>query len=343
MHCVGRTRSIIGAETLRALGVRKPVLALENGTQGWELAGLARECGAERVLAASITPEMRSRALSRATAFCRRHRIARIDAATLAIWRANASRSLFLLDVRTSEEYNRSPVSGAAQAPGGQLVQATDHRLAVRGARVVVWDESEFRAAVTAYWLRAMGWEASILAGPFEVAVPAGGIPAGAAAVDVDGLSRAIASGSRPVDIRPSVAFRKGHVQAAVSCIRPRLANVSGLSGGRFIVIGDDAAIAELAGAEILCLGAMDALIHIGGPGQRRVAGIPVTSNSDDPRIPNGSTPSSLLPEGFPAILPTPAKPLPGSSSFRHNSTQGNRRSIAWCHTYGMTRIRSEN
>ena len=46
--CAGRTRSIIGAQTLIDLGVPNRVAALENGTQGWFLAGLELERGASR-------------------------------------------------------------------------------------------------------------------------------------------------------------------------------------------------------------------------------------------------------------------------------------------------------
>jgi len=48
VNCAGRTRSIIGAQTLINFGVRNPVVALENGTQGWVLAGLELERGAKR-------------------------------------------------------------------------------------------------------------------------------------------------------------------------------------------------------------------------------------------------------------------------------------------------------
>ena len=48
VNCAGRTRSIIGAQTLLDLGVPNPVYALENGTQGWFLAGLELEHGAQR-------------------------------------------------------------------------------------------------------------------------------------------------------------------------------------------------------------------------------------------------------------------------------------------------------
>src|SRR5690606_19100417 len=38
VNCAGRTRSILGAQTLVNLGIPNPVCALENGTQGWVLA-----------------------------------------------------------------------------------------------------------------------------------------------------------------------------------------------------------------------------------------------------------------------------------------------------------------
>ena len=48
VNCAGRTRSIIGAQMLIDFGVPNPVYALENGTQGWFLAGLPLEHGANR-------------------------------------------------------------------------------------------------------------------------------------------------------------------------------------------------------------------------------------------------------------------------------------------------------
>ena len=48
VNCAGRTRSIIGAQTLIDFGVPNPVYALENGTQGWFLAGLQLDHGASR-------------------------------------------------------------------------------------------------------------------------------------------------------------------------------------------------------------------------------------------------------------------------------------------------------
>ncbi|MCL9871312.1 rhodanese-like domain-containing protein, partial [Ralstonia solanacearum] len=54
IHCAGRTRSLIGAQTLRNLGLPNPVYALENGTQGWQLHGLTLEHGAGRRVPAPV-------------------------------------------------------------------------------------------------------------------------------------------------------------------------------------------------------------------------------------------------------------------------------------------------
>ena len=283
MHCAGRTRSIIGTETLRALGIPNPTVALENGTQGWEVAGHQRETGANRTLAARMTPQMRTRALARAAAFCRRLRISRIDAATLSTWREDAMRTLYVLDVRTAEEFEEATVPGAFHAPGGQLIQATDHWLAVRGARVVVWDDSEIRAATTAYWLRAMGWDAVMLVGPVETALPARNEPPCTGTIGVEELSRAVDNGARLVDVRPSSEFRKAHLRKAAWSIRPVLGTLTGVSDRRFVVIGNDVEVARLAADELLDLGASETLIHVGSPELWRQEGLPVASSPDDP------------------------------------------------------------
>ena len=48
VHCAGRTRSIIGTQSLVNAGIPNPVAALENGTMGWQLAGFDLEYGQTR-------------------------------------------------------------------------------------------------------------------------------------------------------------------------------------------------------------------------------------------------------------------------------------------------------
>src|SRR5205823_10581952 len=71
----------------------------------------------------------------------------------------SAERTLYLLDVRDLAEYEAGHVAGAVSAPGGQLVQATDQYVGTLGARIVLVDDAEVRALMTASWLRQMGWK----------------------------------------------------------------------------------------------------------------------------------------------------------------------------------------
>ncbi|MBV1796429.1 rhodanese-like domain-containing protein [Siccirubricoccus sp. G192] len=68
VNCAGRTRSIMGAESLRSAGVPNRVVALRNGTMGWELAGFTCDRGREASYPRG-TPESLPTALARATAF----------------------------------------------------------------------------------------------------------------------------------------------------------------------------------------------------------------------------------------------------------------------------------
>ena len=49
VNCAGRTRSIIGCQSLRNAGLPNRVVALKDGTMGWDLAGFECERGATRV------------------------------------------------------------------------------------------------------------------------------------------------------------------------------------------------------------------------------------------------------------------------------------------------------
>ena len=81
-------------------------------------------------------------------------------------WRTDSERTTYLLDVRTPEEFEAGHLAGSRNAPGGQLVQATDEYVATRGSRLVLIDDNGVRATMTASWLRQLGWaDARVLAG----------------------------------------------------------------------------------------------------------------------------------------------------------------------------------
>ncbi len=60
--------------------------------------------------------------------------------------------------MRDPAEYEAGHLPGAVSAPGGQLVQATDQYVGTFGARIVLADDAEVRAAMTGSWLRQMGY-----------------------------------------------------------------------------------------------------------------------------------------------------------------------------------------
>ncbi|MDR5880248.1 rhodanese-like domain-containing protein [Caballeronia sp. LZ032] len=165
VHCAGRTRSIIGAQTLRNLGVRRDVFALENGTQGWALAGLTLEHGSTGSYAdlPPLSEAERDTARERARALAERFGVSAVDAGTVRQWLGDPARTTYLFDVRTAEEYRRDGLPLARHAPGGQLIQATDHSVAVRNARIVLVDHDGIRAPVVAHWLVQLGYETAIV------------------------------------------------------------------------------------------------------------------------------------------------------------------------------------
>src|SRR5438874_692664 len=166
VNCAGRTRSIIGAQSLRNAGLPNPIMALENGTMGWELAGLELARGREDALPPP-SPDGLRRAQALADKVAERFAIRRIDDAKLRQFEAEADhRTLYLFDVRSPEEYASGHLAGARSAPGGQLVQATDVYMATRNARIVLVDDDGVRAVMTGSWLAQMGWpEVHVLEG----------------------------------------------------------------------------------------------------------------------------------------------------------------------------------
>jgi rhodanese-related sulfurtransferase len=173
VNCAGRTRSIIGTQSLINAGLPNKVVALRNGTIGWTLAGQTLEHGQTRSV-----PQVRklfaaeSRERARTVAY--RAGVKRIGSIELAQLQDDATRSLYRFDVRTPEEYAAGHLPGFRSAPGGQLVQETDMFAPVRGARIVLSDVATpsedtlgVRGDMTASWLAQMGWEVYVLSGEF--------------------------------------------------------------------------------------------------------------------------------------------------------------------------------
>jgi rhodanese-related sulfurtransferase len=170
INCAGRTRSIIGTQSLINAGVPNKVVALRNGTMGWTLAHNTLDHGASK--RGEIGPFAQAETNARDVAY--RAGVRRIGVGDLASLQAQTSRTLYRFDVRDAEEYSAGHLAGFRHYPGGQLVQEIDIAAPVRGARIVLTDNLGIRADMTASWLAQMGWDAFVLDGGYDGALEAG-------------------------------------------------------------------------------------------------------------------------------------------------------------------------
>jgi rhodanese-related sulfurtransferase len=266
VNCAGRTRSILGAESLRQAGMANKVVALRNGTMGWELAGLTCARGRDERFAPG-RPRTAALAAERAAAFAARSGVKIVDAPGLEALRADPSRTLYLLDVRDPEEFAARHLPGSVSAPGGQLVQATDQWIAVRNARVVLLDDDGVRARMAAGWLRQMGH--------VEVFVAENALP------DLLTAAELAASDALVIDLDRSLAFRAGHIPGAVWGVRTRLERLRAriAAASRVVLTSSDGTLALLAVAEAQAMTAAPVAVLAGGTAAWCTAGLPLESD----------------------------------------------------------------
>jgi rhodanese-related sulfurtransferase len=286
VNCAGRTRSIMGAESLRRAGIPNKVVALRNGTMGWELAGLTCEHGRpERFVPG--TPRTAALALRRARAFADQSGVREISPDQLKAFEADTSRTLYVLDARDPSEYRAGHRAGSHNAPGGQLVQGTDNWVCVRGARIVVVDDTGVRARMSAAWLCQMGHKDVFIAENALGSETGTGLPdlaPKAPAISVAELAKGEA-GTAIIDLARSIDFRAGHIRHAVWGVRGRLGPlVTKLASARRIVLtSPDGNLARFAHAEVRDMTKADVVVLEGGTAAWRAAGHPVVADKTDP------------------------------------------------------------
>lgn len=278
INCAGRTRSIMGAESLRRAGVPNRIVALRNGTMGWELAGFTCERGQTRTYPVG-TPQSADLALRRATAFGNENGVKVISRAAAEGMLADDSRTTYALDVRAAEEYAAGHIPGFRHAPGGQLVQATDQWIAVRGARVILADDDTVRARMTGAWLRQLGgWEVFVVQdaqkGPTVSGAWKPDAPEAKPAPTVTPQALAAETGVTVVDLARSIDFRAGHIPGSVWAVRGRIPKID----GPVVVTAPDPMLANLAAAEI-----PGARVLEGGIAAWKAAGLPVVADRQTP------------------------------------------------------------
>jgi rhodanese-related sulfurtransferase len=284
VNCGGRTRSIIGAQSLIDAGVPNRVVSLKDGTMAWHLAGFDVLTGATG-RAPEVSAQSIAAAQHRADAVAQRYGVPVIDRSTLAQWQREADRrTLYVLDVRDPAEYRAGHLPGSSMAPGGQLVQETDSWLGVWGARVVLVDDTGVRARMTASWLRRMGWDAVVLDGGLKGADLERGTPAmrtdmfplaGPEPATVE-PAEIEASEAVVVDLALSRSHRQGHIAGAWFAARAGLAEALAKlpAQGELVLTSEDGRIARFAAAEIRSRRPVKVLA--GGTAAWKAAGLPL-------------------------------------------------------------------
>ena len=289
VNCAGRTRSIIGAQSLLNARLPNPVFALRNGAIGWTLAGLELDRGQDR-RAPEPSAAHEAEAQSRARQVAYHAGVKRLGVGELAELARDRTRTLYRFDVRTPEEYAAGHPPGFRSAPGGQLVQETDMAAPVRGARIVLADDRGVRADMTASWLAQMGWEVYVLEAPFTGPLETGPwapirplLPP-TLTIDAPMLARRLADEEvTVVDLGPSPAHRRGHIPGAWFAIRARLDEaLHQLPAGKPIVLtSPDGVLATLAAEEFAALAGATPQVLDGGTAAWIAAGLPLETGLD--------------------------------------------------------------
>ena len=288
VNCAGRTRSIIGAQSLINAGLPNKVVALRNGTMGWSLAGLTCDKGKSQ-RAPRVSREQLAWAKSAARRVAQACGVKTIDRATLDALRRDENRTLYVFDVRDPAEYEAGHIAGAISAPGGQLVQATDQYIGTLGARVVLVDDLEVRAAMTGSWLRQMGFAEVFLLALVgnETGRPAMPVLENErrreAAIEAKALAELVSRNAATVlDLSLSRNYLARHIPGAWFAIRTRLARALEkiAIADTLVLTSEDGALAALAVAEAETLIDRPVRFLQGGNAAWQAAGRPLSTDA---------------------------------------------------------------
>lgn len=262
VNCAGRTRSIIGAQSLINSGLPNPVVALRNGTIGWTLAqfsldhGQTRRCG-------EISEATRSAAAQAAFGVANRAGAQRARLETATRWVELGEKTIYRFDVRTPEQYEAGHLPDFRSAPGGQLVQETDYYAPVRGARIVLTDDDGVRANMTASWLAQMGWDVFVVDGlsakdftehgPWQAPMPPFPAICRDNIVSPQRLNEWLSEGGKPstviFDLAPSTEYVQRHIPGAWFALRSELPRAfeTTRAAARYVLTSSDGARARFA------------------------------------------------------------------------------------------------
>jgi rhodanese-related sulfurtransferase len=277
VNCAGRTRSLVGTQSLINAGIPNQVVAMQGGTMAWQLAGLPLEHGSTRHAPEPWGTNLQE-ALQASQKVADRFGVKTIDAKQLEVFKADPKRSTYVIDLRTPEEYRAGHRPDSSYGWGVQLVQGMDKYAATRNARIVLIDNYQVRALMTASWLVQADWpETYVLADPFKDVSLASGdykpvLPPGGQtklpSVEVAELKAQLqAKKTTLIDVADSLSYKKGHIPGAWFAIRSRLDDELRTipASSSFVVTGDDPEMTALTGRDLARISGKPVSLLAGG------------------------------------------------------------------------------
>jgi rhodanese-related sulfurtransferase len=289
VHCAGRTRSLVGTQSLINFGLPNPVWALRNGTMGWTLA--RQQLALKQARKYPESSDAAAVSARKARSVADRAGVKRASPGDVRHWFAQDGRTTYFFDVRSPEEYERSHLPGFLSIPGGQLVQELEMYAPVRGARIVLADTDGVRANMTASWLAQMAWDVFVADGLHaanftETGVPPTPLPVAPPAkfVSAAGLAAWLADGDITViDVARHAAFRKGHIPGAWFLIRSLLpSSVANLpKARRYVMTCPDGILSQFVAPELAEKVGTDVSVLEGGTTAWTAAGYPLETGED--------------------------------------------------------------
>jgi rhodanese-related sulfurtransferase len=286
VNCAGRTRSIIGTQSLINAGIPNKVSALRNGTIGWTLAGQALDKGETRKFK-EVSEQTKLTAAARARNVAERAGVKHTTWSEAQAWQMQVERTTYFFDARTPEEYAAGHIMGFRSTPGGQLVQETEMVAPVRGARIVLVDTDGARANMTASWLAQMAWDVYVLidlpaqifaeTGPWVAALPkAPAVPSLAVAELAAALRDDLADKKMIViDLSKHAQYVQGHIPGAQYVLRSQFKQaLSRLpKASAYALVCPDGLLSGYAHAEIAALLKAPVSVLTGGTQAWKAAG----------------------------------------------------------------------
>ena len=286
VNCAGRTRSIIGTQSLINAGIPNEVNALRNGTIGWTLAGQALDKGQTRKFK-EVGEDTTKDAAQRARSVADRAGVKRASLADVEKWKSQSERTSYFFDTRTLEEYEVGHLPDFRSVPGGQLVQETEMVAPVRGARIVLVDPSggSVRANMPASWLAQMAWDVYVLddvktsdlteKGSWQAPLPS--LPQ-VEIVDAISLSNWLKTDSNTLvlDFSTHANYVKGHIPGSWYALRSQLADALEKipKVDRYILTSTPAELSKFVVHELQALTKAEILVLEGGNAAWTSAGL---------------------------------------------------------------------